>query len=98
MSTVQSIRVRGQAGQTVDQSINANPQVPTSSDLIAVWGVDRRNFWVMDSSGTVWRRSDNTWAVVVRGLYDQDVEFRDVYVAPGGAVHAITKNSVFLLD
>lgn len=85
--------------QTIVQSVNADPKAPTNTDLIAVWGVDRRNFWVMDSSGTIWQRADNhTWAVVIRGLYDADVHFIDAYVAPDGAVHAITKNSVYLLD
>lgn len=85
-------------GPTIEQPVNANPQAPTTTDLIAVWGVDRHNFWVMDSSGTIWQRADNTWVVVVRGLYDKDVTFIDAYVAPDGAIHAVTNNSVYLLD
>lgn len=85
-------------GMTMEQSVNTTLQVPTTTDLIAVWGIDRNNYWVMDSSGTVWRRYDNTWRTVVRGLYDQDILFRDAYVAPSGAIHAITDSSIYLLD
>lgn len=85
-------------GPTVEQSVDATQQVPTTTDLTAVWGVDRNNFHVMDSSGTVWRRADNAWRIVVRGLYDQDVVFVDAYVSPDGAIHAITQDSVYVLD
>lgn len=85
-------------GATVDQSVNTNMQVPTSAALIAAWGIDRNTFWVMDSSGTVWRRSDNIWQMVIRGLYDRDVIFRDAYVDPIGVVTAITDNSIYVLD
>jgi hypothetical protein len=85
-------------GKTIEQSVNTSLQVPTTADLIAVWGVDRNNFWVMDSSGTVWRWSDDTWRTVIRGLYDKDVIFRDAYVAPDGVVHAVTKNSIYRLE
>lgn len=85
-------------GKTVEQSVNTSLQVPTTADLIAVWGIARNNYWVMDTSGTVWRRSDDTWRPVIRGLYDQDILFRDAYVAPNGAIHAITDSSIYLLD
>ncbi len=84
-------------GKTIEQSVNTSIQVPTTADLISVWGTDRDNYWVMDSSGTVWRRSDDTWRTVIRGLYDKDVIFLDGYVAPSGVVHAITKDSIYLL-
>ncbi len=85
-------------GTTIERFVNTRLQVPTTADLITVWGIDRNNFWVMDSSGTVSRWYDNTWRTVIRGLYDQDVIFRDAYVAPNGTVHAITEDSIYVLD
>lgn len=85
-------------GAEVDQSVTITPQFTTSTDLIAVWGTDRNNYFVMDSSGTLWQRRDNTWRTLVRGLHDRDVIFTDAWVAPDGSVHAITRNSVYVLD
>jgi hypothetical protein len=70
----------------------------TSSDLIAVWGVDRNKFWVMDKNGTVWERTENQWRTVIRGMYREDIEFRDAWVSPTGTVIAVTKDAVYRLD
>jgi len=73
-------------------------QEATSSDLIAVWGVDRNKFWVMDKNGTVWERAENQWRTVIRGMYREDIEFRDAWVSPTGTVIAVTENAVYQLE
>ena len=70
----------------------------TSFDLIRAWGVGPDRFWAMDKSGTVWQRQEDRWRVVVRGLFREDVEFRDAWVAPEGMVIALTETGVYRLE
>ncbi len=84
-------------GRTVQQPVNPSPEA-TSGDLIAVWGVDSGKYWVMDASGTVWERAEDRWRVVVRGMHQDDVGFRDAWVGPDGTVIAIAGDAVYRLD
>ena len=52
----------------------------------------------MDKNGTVWERSENQWRTVVRGMYREDIEFRDAWVSPDGTVIAITEDAVYRLE
>jgi hypothetical protein len=84
-------------GQALEQSLTGAPLTATSGDLIAVWGHGPDDYRVMDSNGQVWRRTDNEWRTVVRGLYDDDVVFNAAYVAPNGSIHAVTDGSLYRL-
>jgi hypothetical protein len=98
--------VAGEDGQVVIHEINGSDvlvpitlsQEVTSGDLIAVWGVDRNKFWVMDKNGTVWERAENQWRTVIRGMYREDIEFLDAWVSPTGTVIAVTKDAVYRLE
>jgi hypothetical protein len=82
-------------GAAIDQP------VPTSADLMAVWGVSPEKYWVMDQHLGVWERSGNVWkqvvparAGVVMGRYRE----QDIWVAPDGAVTAVTGTEILRLD
>ncbi len=81
---------------SLDQTIK-QADAATSLDLIAVWGSTPQSFFVMDRSGTVWRRQDSTWRIVVPGMYDNKVEFVDAWVSPKGTVFAVSKDAVYRL-
>jgi hypothetical protein len=63
-------------------------EFPTSMNLIAVWGVDRNRFWVMDDCGTVWQRSGDQWRTDLRGLDINEVQLTHTWISPTGVVIA----------
>ena len=91
------VQVQQIGASRVDQIVAA-PQFPTSMELIAVWGVSPEKYWVMDSNGTVWERAGSESRVVVRGLKQNDVVFRAVWVSPTGSVFAITDKQLYRLN
>lgn len=96
----------GDDGKVLFHELNGSDQLipitlaqeTTSGDLIAVWGVNRNKFWVMDKNGTVWERAENQWRTVIRGMYREDIEFLDAWVSPTGTVIAVTKDAVYRLE
>jgi len=76
----------------------AAPPEPTPMRLIKVWGASPDKFWVMDEAGSVWEFAGAESRVVVRGLRREDVTFRDAWVAPTGAVFAVTDKHLYRLD
>ena len=83
--------------RTVEQNIGST-DAPTSLKLIKVWGVSAQKYWVMDSSGTVWERSNDAWRTVVRGLYEDDIDFSTAWVTPEGSVLALTDDALYRLE
>lgn len=85
-------------GAALEQSLTGSLTAGTSAVLIAVWGQGPDHYYVMDTNGQVWLRSDNQWRSVVRGLYDEDVVFNAAYVAPNGSIHALTNTALYRLS
>jgi len=84
--------------KSIDQTVPTPSGFTTSMQIVAVWGRSADQYWVMDSSGTVFERHDRVWRPVVRGLYTEDVNFDDVWVSASGSVFAITEEKLFRLD
>jgi hypothetical protein len=84
-------------GKSIQQSVTS-AQEKTSLNLINVWGVNLEKYWVLDESGTVWERHGTDSRVVVRGLYRDDVKFRQAWVSPRGSVYAITEHDLYCLE